>query len=522
MTKRQNPAPERWPLGPGRPTLGPAVVAWIETNLVHAEGDYFGKPLRLAPWQQRIIHECYELLEDGSRRYDRVLVGIAKGNGKTELAAAISVAEFAGPVTFAGWNADGSPIGATRVSPDIPVAAASFEQADLVFGAARAMIRAGALAEFCEVFDTEILLKDGPGRLYRVAAVAGTNDGRRPTFFVADELHEWAGNKERVYLVLQNGRAKRRDGWQLAITTAGWDSTSLLGKLYAHGKRIQAGEAQDPRFLFVWFEADPKWDLSKADELEAALREANPAAGDFLPLENLVAQYGQIPDYEYRRYHLDQWTTSPVRWLPPEVWASRAAAVPVPDGSTIALGFDGSYSGDSTAVVGCTEAGHLFVVDCWEKPARGKDDWRVDVLDVEAAIRTACARWKVQAIGCDPYRWQRSMAVLLAEGLPIIEWPSHQATRMAPACVTFAEAVLGGTGLTHDGDTRLAQHIANCVVKTDSRGSRITKDHKDSVRHIDLAVAAVIAFDLAATRKVGAPRRSVYEDRGPLEVEIAR
>src|SRR5947207_14918807 len=111
----------------------------------------------------------YALLPDGSRRYDEVLVGLPKGQGKTPLAAAVSCAEFAGPVVFDGWLENGYPRGTARLSPDIPVAAVSYEQADRVFGAARAMIRHGELAEDCEVFDTEILCKDDrPGRTYEV------------------------------------------------------------------------------------------------------------------------------------------------------------------------------------------------------------------------------------------------------------------------------------------------------------------------------------------------------------------
>jgi phage terminase large subunit-like protein len=37
------------------------------------------------------------------------------------------------------------------------------------------------------------------------------------------------------------------------------------------------------------------------------------------------------------------------------------------------------------------------------------------------------------------------------------------------------------------------------MVKVDARGSRLTKDTKNSPRKIDLAVAAVMALDRAAT-----------------------
>ncbi|MGO9226692.1 MAG: hypothetical protein ACLP4K_24500, partial [Mycobacterium sp.] len=53
-------------------------------------------------------------------------------------------------------------------------------------------------------------------------------------------------------------------------------------------------------------------------------------------------------------------------------------------------------------------------------------------------------------------------------------------------------------GLTHSGDPRLARHVGNCVIKTDGRGSRVTKESRHSSRKIDLAMAAVMAFDRAS------------------------
>ncbi len=205
-----------------------------------------------------------------------------------------------------------------------------------------------------------------------------------------------------------------------------------------------------------------------------------------------------MPEFEFDRYHLNKWTAAPEHWLPPGKWDECATEAEVPaDGTEVVLGFDGSYSGDSTAIVGATveEKPHLFVVGAWEKPPQANDDWRVDIMDVEAAISKACARWQVRWVGCDPYRWQRSMAVLNEQGFPVLEWPSHLPSRMVPACATFYDMVIDKR-LTHDGDPRLAKHLDHCIVKIDSRGPRITKDHKDSLRKIDLAVCAVIVVDL--------------------------
>ncbi len=252
--------------------------------------------------------------------------GRPKGDGKTELTAAIACAELLGPVRCAGFTTDGDPIAEPAPSPDIPVAAASFEQADLLFGAARVMLAEGRLSELVEAYDTEVLLRGRPGRMYRVAAVAGTNEGLRPTFFAADELHEWVGNKARVHLVIGNGLAKRRDSWELGITTAGVrDGGSVAEDLYEHGCRIATGEITDESFLFDWLSAPDDVDLHEASARKDAIAACNVAP--FADLDAIGRRFRQVPEHEFRRYHLNQWVNAiecpgrsdenPARDLPP-------------------------------------------------------------------------------------------------------------------------------------------------------------------------------------------------------------
>lgn len=75
---------------------------------------------------------------------------------------------------------------------------------------------------------------------------------------------------------------------------------------------------------------------------------------------------------------------------------------------------------------------------------------------------------------------------------------------MVPATQRFAEAVANHQ-VTHSGDDRLRRHVANAVLKVNSRGPRLSKPSKWSPKRIDLAVAAVMALDRAAS----------YDNRGP-------
>ena len=208
----------------------------------------------------------------------------------------------------------------------------------------------------------------------------------------------------------------------------------------------------------------------------------------------------------FRRYRLGQWVTLDGAWLPDGAWAGCADATRgIADHADVVLGFDGSFSGDCTALVAVTvePRPHVELVELWEAP-EGARDWRVPVVAVEDAIRAACRRWRVLEVAADPYRWARSLELLDAEGIPVGEYPQGPA-RMGPATSRFYAAVVDRL-LSHDGSSALARHVANAVLKEDSRGARLAKEHKDSKRRIDAAVAAVMAHDRAAV---------LAGDRGP-------
>jgi phage terminase large subunit-like protein len=200
----------------------------------------------------------------------------------------------------------------------------------------------------------------------------------------------------------------------------------------------------------------------------------------------------------FRRYRLGQWVTVEDAWLPDGAWAACADPLsPIGDGAEVVIALDGSFSRDCTALVAATvtDRPHVHLYRLWEAP-EGARDWRVPVVAVEDAIRDACGRWRVLEVAADPFRWQRSLEVLDGDGIPVSEF-FQTAARMGPATARFYQLVVDGE-LTHDGDPALARHVANAILKADSRGARLAKEHKDSKRRIDAAVAAVMAVHRAA------------------------
>jgi phage terminase large subunit-like protein len=212
----------------------------------------------------------------------------------------------------------------------------------------------------------------------------------------------------------------------------------------------------------------------------------------------------RTPEAEFRTKRCNQWVSSQVSWLPTGSWDTCAGETSV-EGKDYILGLDGSFSGDATIVTYCTieEVPQVGIVGAWEKDVQIHDDtWRVDVLEVEEAIRQFVkANPNVKEIACDPYRWTRTMQVLQDEGYPIVEFPSTNARRMVPACAKFFDAVVDGK-MIHDGNPLLARHLSNAVVKVDNLGPRIVKENRASQRRIDAAVAAVLAFDRATASRI--------------------
>ena len=332
------------------------------------------------------------------------------------------------------------------------------------------------------------------------------SQGINPHLCLFDEVH--LQRSDDVWSGMQMAGAARADALLFGITTPGYDLTSMAHGLYTS---VKAG---DPTIYGLVYESDPAADIDD----RAAWRQANPAFDRPGFEEALEFDRARLPEHEFRRFRLGQWTATDEAWLPYGAWdACAVAAAEVPEGTRVWLGFDGSYSGDSTALIGVTDERHVFVVGCWENP--GRKGWRVPRGEVEAAVAGAMARYNVVELLCDPPYWQREISDW-ASRWPgkVVEFPTFSRARMAPACTSFYAAVLE-KNLTHDGDSRMARHVSNAVVQTSPQGDYITKADKDSPAKIDLAVAAIIAFSrasVAPSRPGATPASAVKRPVAPF------
>lgn len=454
---------------------GSRVVKFIENFCVHGDGDFYGQPFKLDLWQKQLIYNLYEKNKDGERKYREALCGVPKGNGKSQMAAAIGLYEL---------------LGAGTVSPLVTVAAASFEQADLVFGTMRTMCEQSPyLKGLTEVFNNSIGVKNGPGRVFRVAAKAGTADGGRNSAFIADEIHEWSTpNLQRVHYVLSNNTAKRKDSLILNITTAGYDLDTLAGRLYLRGKRKQSGETEDPEFYFYWLEPDEGADF----EDEEMWKSVNPAiGGGWWPVDNLRRRRAALPLPEFQRYHLNMWTrTQEESWLPEGLWAELADSFELKPDLPTYIGIDMALKHDSVAVVWGQQDPESELIYLDSKIWRN-EGVMFDYAEVETFISKLNREFNVVECAYDPAFFERSAQALYDENVPMVEFPQTHG-RMVPACGQSYELITSKK-VRHKNHNTFNDQVLSAVNKPTDRGFRLSKGK--SKRKIDGAIAMVMCLD---------------------------
>lgn len=450
-------------------------------------GGSTGSAIHLRPWQRNLLDWTLARRADGKKRHRQALIGMPRKSGKSAILSSLALYELLlGP--------DGG---------EVYTVASSRDQARIVFGTTRRMVEMDPeLSESTRLFKDAIEVPSTGSVMRVMAAEAPQLEGLNPTYVIVDEVH--ALPDDELWNVFSLAMAARPDPQMIGITTAGvkynrLGSESLAYRLFLYGQRVAAGEVEDPSFGMAWWA--PK--SADADHRDPKVwREANPGFGDLQSEDDFEASVLRTPEAEFRTKRLNLWVDAHSSWLPEGSWADLADERPIAAGAEVVLALDGSYNGDSTALIAvevpADEDGipHVHVAGAWERPPNADEHWSVDILDVEDRIRECARIWNVREIACDPYRWARTMQVLEDERLPVMAFP-QSAQRMTPATSRMYEAVVNKK-LTHDGDLRLTRHIAAAVLKVDQRGQRLAKESRGTSRKIDLAVCAVMALDRAA------------------------
>lgn len=505
------------------PSLGWDLLEWWADHLPSPRDP--AEPLILTDEQARTVVAWYALdPRSGKRLYRRGASRRSKGYGKSPMEAAKAIAELAGPVVFDGWDADGEPVGRPWGTGNLPqalvqIAAVSEDQTENTHSVVYEFLTAndGAAADALHIDAglTRSFLRDGDrrGKLEPVTAAAGSREGQPVTYAVLDETHLWTPRNGGVRLA----KTLRRNVAKMAGSTYETTNSFVPGEgTVAEGTHRSAELGAEGVFYdAVEAPAVVRGVEVTADAPDEILREAlKRPYGDswWVDLDRLVREI-RDPDMPWDdscRFFFNWNRNLTSGFVDITAYDLLARERVVEKGERIGVGFDGSISGDATALYGCTGDGFVFVIAAWERP-EGVDVWRVPRGEVHDKVAETFATFDVGRMFCDPPKWWTEIEQWAetynpsrTEDAIVMELDTNQASRFAPACGRFATA-LDEKSLTHDGGPDLRAHLAACARKKvrlnddDDDGRTKFVIVKADTRKIDRAVAAVLAHEAALT-----------------------
>ena len=530
--------PWRGPEFPGEfPTLGYLIAQWIEAFCVIPDRAVAGEPYLLSDEQYNHLLWQYRLHPDARVDPDRpaapfvyngsLLVRSQKW-GKGPLSSARICAQAEGPVLFAGWDADGEPVGMPWASPHIQVAAVAEDQTENIWRALKPMIELGPLASL--IPDTgldRINLRRG-GVIERVSSAAVTRLGARIVYVEVDQPESMtkANGGDKLFDTLLRNVAGMGGRWSATGNAHDPTEQSVQQTLIERPLPDVFIDYPEPlpgswankrdrrRILRHAYKGSPWVDIDRVEaDCERLAKKGDPGQAERFFGNRVVA--GAAKAFDLDRY-------KPL----------AAPELGIDAGSLVTLGFDGSLVQDATGLVATeVKTGHQVVVACWERPLElhEDDDWQVPITELDEAVEFAFDFWDVWRLNGDPPHYREDMA-RWAGRWPgkVVEFWTNSRKRMAYALKTFkgdmrpgvmSHGPLNDTPEAREAHAALIRHVGNAArrptnIRDEDTGRfmwLISKDGPKSPCKIDLAMAACLSWEarLAAMR-AGALERKTY------------
>jgi phage terminase large subunit-like protein len=488
-------------------------LAFIHRHLVHTEGESLGQPVTPMKWQRDIFRKVIGTqvfapeFGEWVRRYTKVYIEIPRKNGKSFFLSAVAIYHLMYDPSLRGH--------------DIVCVACDSEQATIVFDTAAAMIEENdELSRRCYIArrsNKRIENVKNNNRLFVIPGDAEGALGLRPAVIMFDEL--LAQKKRALYDFLTTGQGSAHQPLLYMITTAGEYGT-ICHDRHEYGRRVLAGEIDDPNFLFVRYGMDDGDDWTDPK----VWKKANPGLGTsptmrFLASEFREAQQSFGKQLTFRKFYLNEWNLSETSWLDMGAWDECGRRAITPDdvaGLPCWIGVDLSSRSDLTAVVAIFrgEDERIGVACRFFLPEDGIDEksrrdgvpyrgWAaaghitltpgrtVDYGAVFEGVRELAEMGDLQSVGYDAHNAGDFEVQLGKVGLPAFDVP--QGFWLSEPLKALETAMIDGR-LEHGGNPVLRWNAQNAIVKI-SEEARIKIVKRIVTKRIDGIAALANAFD---------------------------
>lgn len=509
-------------------TLGFLITDWVERHCLVPSGVYYNEPLTFNGWQLYCTASHYRIKPNAKYDIRRVLapfqyrrsviVGPQK-SGKSPWGAAMLLAEGVGPAQFAGWAAGGEQyrcsdhgcscgwsyeylpgeaMGEPRAKSLIGMLAFAETQTDNVYGPLQSMIRSGPLADFVFPGEGEIKLPNH-GKIVPLSRAAKSKLGQPLNSALGDESGLYTAQNK----VLDTWQTMRRgvaamQGRTIELTNP-WDPME-------NSAAQQAFESRQSD-IFRYYRKPPVG-LSYANKRERhkihSVVYADSPWVDVAGIDAEAAELAETDPVQAERFFGNRLVQGLGSYILEPVWDKRTVNRDIPTSGDICLGFDGSRSGDWTAIRAETLDGFRFT------PTFGPDNtptvWNPEVCpegriprgEVDAAVDELMNRYNVARFYCDPRHWETQIdnwAQRYGDDIAV-QWPTNQLNRMFNALVRYREDLTEGI-TTHSAD-ELAKSHALHARKVAKPGDKYILGKPAEHMRIDILMSDILAHEAAA------------------------
>jgi hypothetical protein len=458
-------------------SLADDAIALAEEYLRVPSGVKAGEPLVLTPEQIEFLIEWYRVTPDGRAFvWQRGMLVGPKGWSKSPLGALDAFFDLIGGSIPDGLDAYGNPVGHPHPAPWIQIAGTSEDNTDNLYGQFYEALRdSPALDDYgIDLGLTRTFLTGRPGKVEPVTASSTSRTGNPVSKVLREETWLWSRTNGGHALAAALNQNARKMGARVLDLTNRWrpgtDSTAERTS-----KAVQAGR---DRTLIVAIGGRPVPDIFDDAVALDGLRDRYGShateRGGWVDLRQLLDDRppGDTSEAQWRQLYLNEETAEVGDAFDPVAYQEMASAdARLVEGDTIALGFDGSDTGDASALYAVRWPDWtVFALAVWERPsdpitgARVRE-WKVPRPEVKAKIRWALETFRVVRGYADPAHWQTEIDEFSDEfGESFMRFPHHSASRIGPACerwqTMFDERTLR---FAPDPDGTLARHATNAM-----------------------------------------------------------
>lgn len=263
-----------WEYSPGKANHA---IEFVENYCKHSKGKLGGKPFILELWQKALVAATFGIIHkiDGTRKYQEVMLVVARKNGKSTLAAAIGLYLQV---------ADGEP------GAEIFACATKKDQAKIIWLEAKRMVKKSpVLLKRIKPLVAELIADFNDSSFKPLGSDSDTLDGLNVHAALLDEIHAW--KDKNLYDVIVDGTSSREEPLIFITTTAGTIRESVYDLKYDEAEQVVNGYGdpngyKNERLLPIIYELDKReeWTDSKA------WPKANPGLGTIKKIDQLVSK----------------------------------------------------------------------------------------------------------------------------------------------------------------------------------------------------------------------------------------